>query len=154
MRLVVAMMAAGLVAGCQAPGPQVPPPISTTQDLRCQMQARSATAGIRSGIAAGFEQGAITRQCRELAVRENMEAVGQRLGFRLRDDIRLTQDQRAAVGGMAEGCGAAEAMALQALATNEAAEWQRGRAAGRQATEAECAFVRMGAAVMAQQVMR
>ena len=148
MRLVVMMLAVGVVAGCQAPGAQLPPPYTRTQDLRCQMQARAATASIPNAFTAGFEQGTLTNQCRELAMRENMEAVGQRLGFRIREGQQLTKEQRTAVAGMAQGCGVAEAAALRSLATDMPGEWSRGETAGRAASEGECAFARMGVAVM------
>lgn len=150
MRLVAVMLAAGVLAGCQAPGAQLPPPYTRTQDLRCQMQARAATASIPNAFTAGFEQGTLTNQCRELATRENMEAVAQRLGFRIREGNRLTPEQQATVAGLAEACDTASTAALHHVAAAYPSEWQRGLTAGREATEGECAFARMGAAAMAR----
>jgi hypothetical protein len=153
MRSPVAALAAVVVAlaGCQA-GPPVPGPYSTAQDTRCQLQARAATAANANAFTAGFEQGSLLRQCRELATVENGEAIGQRLGFRVRQGTRLEPPQRAAVAGLAEGCGVAEAAPLRAaLETAHPAEWRRGQEAGRSAPESECAFARAAAVFMAQQ---
>lgn len=150
MRLVAVLAAAAALAGCQAP-PQMPAPYSAAQDMRCQMNARAATAGVVSGFAAGFEQGGLARQCRQVATLENMEALGQRLGFRLREDTPLNGEQRATVAGVAEACGAPEAASLTQMQAASPAAWLRGQQAGRQASEGECAYARMGAAIMARQ---
>lgn len=69
MKLVL-VLAAVILTGCGAPRPFVNSSGSIVPQqiaMECRYEAAKATAGIRDGFTAGFQEGQLTRQC--LAIR-------------------------------------------------------------------------------------
>lgn len=67
---VIAFAAVLLGTAC-APPPL--PPVSAAQQARCTYEARAATAGIRSGLDAGWTRYEVERDCIRAAAAQNAE---------------------------------------------------------------------------------
>jgi hypothetical protein len=67
-RLVTLTLAAGLAA-CGGP-----PSVSETQRMRCEYEARSATASNPNALMGGFNQGTLMSQCLRITAEDNFQA--------------------------------------------------------------------------------
>ncbi|MCF3580045.1 hypothetical protein L2E76_05850 [Planktothrix agardhii 1811] len=159
--LPLALCAAALLAGCAAPSNRLPPGVSRAQEARCEAQSTAAAAATNRTSLPRQADLRLRDDCLRAYVFENAEEIGRVLGFRWEiGQGRLSNEQRAAVGGLAEGCGApAEHLdwmrAQIAPHPAEVAAWRQGLQVAPQATGGACALARsVMASLVAQRAGR
>ena len=133
-----------MLVGCNIPDPAAG--LSPAQKARCDYEAQLATAGIYSGLAAGFQSGMLKGQCYDLRRMENQERQPIRTSAPA-PSRQFSMNSATFMGGLAEGCGGVSSAQLQryrlsVTAVPDDPEWNMGRASANRADAEQCAAAR------------
>jgi hypothetical protein len=131
--------------GCNLPDPAEG--LSPAQKARCDYEAQLATAGIYSGIAAGYQAGMLKDRCYQLRQMENRERQPPVNVSVPTSNRQFSMNCATFLGGLAEGCGGVSSAQLQryrssVTAVTDGPEWNMGRASATRADAEQCAAAR------------
>jgi hypothetical protein len=134
-----------LLMGCNLPDPAEG--LSPAQKARCDYEAQLSTAGIYSGIAAGYQAGTLKERCYDLRRLENRERQPPANASMPTSNRQFSMNSATFLGGLAEGCGGVSSAQLQryrstVTAVTDDPEWNMGRASATRADAEQCAAAR------------
>ena len=96
--------------------------LTPAQKARCDYEASLATAGIYSGLAAGFQAGMLKEQCYRLRRLESQERQPPLNASAPTSNRQFSMNSATFLGGLAEGCGGVSSAQLQRYRSSVTAE--------------------------------
>ncbi|WP_270936534.1 hypothetical protein [Falsiroseomonas oryzae] len=152
-RIGMALCMGWLLAGC-ATGPGLPLGVTRGQEAACEARAIKDSVGIQPESSRRATRLRLQDECMAALVFENRDESRRLLGFPpLQPGTGATPEERAAMGGLAEGCGApAEHLAhwTSSLPPDRfRAAWEHGLRAAPRASPGACALAITAAAYAA-----